>query len=187
MANACKSTSSKESNFFLFYSEGIFFFSRTHKYSSTQWRCFFRITVGRALSEPETASDSNISASVTTRMLELCACSHMLPRLSQPRTSTAKVHAKRQLQKLPPRAPKRCLLQPSWAACTAPSRACGSRSHNRVLCAQMSARLSFPATDRGRAALASGAREQSGLSGSTAHLQPAQVISKPFAATAVRV
>eukprot|EP00966_Prymnesium_polylepis_P088404 2045844-Prymnesium_polylepis.1 len=38
-----------------------------------------------------------------------------------------------------------------------------------------------------RAALASGARQQEGLLGSTAHLKPAEVISKAFAATAVRM
>eukprot|EP00966_Prymnesium_polylepis_P112371 2599522-Prymnesium_polylepis.1 len=48
---------------------------------------------------------------------------------------------------------KRCPPQPSWAACTVPSRSCRSRSHDRVLCAQMSARLSFPAMGRGRAAV----------------------------------
>eukprot|EP00966_Prymnesium_polylepis_P223226 5164588-Prymnesium_polylepis.2 len=98
---------------------------------------FFYLTVGRALSVPETPSDSNISASVTKRVLELCSCSHVPPRLSQTHTSTPKVRAARQLQRWPPRAPKCCPLQPSWAACAAPSRACGSRSHDRVLCAQM--------------------------------------------------
>ena len=38
-----------------------------------------------------------------------------------------------------------------------------------------------------RAALASGARQQEGLLGSRAHLKPAEVISKAFAATAVRM
>ena len=131
---------------------------RTHEYHSTRMGMFFYVTVGRALSVPETPSDSNISAGVTKRVLELCSCSHVPPRLSQTRTSTPKVHAARQLQRWPPRAPKHCPLQPSWAACTVPSRSCRSRSHDRVLCAQMSARLSFPATGRGRAALASGAR-----------------------------
>eukprot|EP00966_Prymnesium_polylepis_P025722 593073-Prymnesium_polylepis.4 len=41
------------------------------------------------------------------RMLELYSCSHTPPRLFQPRTRTPKVHAARQLQRWPPRAPKR--------------------------------------------------------------------------------
>ena len=113
------------------------------------------------------------------------ACSHFRepPRRSQPRGSTGMGHTKRETRRAPPWATACCSLRATISSLHRDAERVQSSDRDRVLRAQLIARLSSAAADLSPMGKTSGARWWDGWPGSRAHLKPAEVVSQPSSAS----